>query len=544
MPVPGVKSAFTHEDILSAYSAYAPDAGIAAQQVSFGTSGHRGNAFAKSFNESHILAITQAVCEYRKKQNITGPLFMGKDTHALSFPALETALEVLAANNVETRIQQNDAPTPTPVISHAILVHNARLSASSHGMQGRADGIVVTPSHNPPEDGGFKYNEYHGGPAGAEVTSWIEKRANAILQDNNRAVRRMVNPRTAACVREIDYIMPYVHDLAQAIDMKAIAASGLRLGVDPLGGAGLPFWQPIAEAYGISLTLVNAGTDPLFSFMPPDHDGKIRMDCSSSAAMAGLISMAGEYDLAFANDPDADRHGIVTPAGLMNPNHYLSAAVWYLLQHRPRWSKTAAIGKTAVTTGLIDIICKKFGRRAYETPVGFKWFVPGLMDGSLLFGGEESAGASFLRMDGTPWSTDKDGILLNMLAAEMTAVTGKNPAVIYRELTDEFGAPHYARIDAPATPEQQKALKSLKPTAVTQKMLAGSPILQVLTHAPGNNEAIGGLKVVTEKGWFAARPSGTEALYKIYAESFVDAGHLSLLQEEAKALVSTVFSAK
>lgn len=527
--------AFSLHDLLSAYSERRPDMDNPAQRVSFGTSGHRGSALAGSFTESHVLAVVQAVCDYRKEQGIDGPLFIGADTHALSSPALENALEVLAANDVAVHVQNSADPTPTPVISHAILTHNSKTAGKT------ADGIVITPSHNPPEDGGIKYNELHGGPAGTGVTGWIEKRANAYLTDKNTKVKRLANPRKAACVVEIDYIRPYVRDLKNVINMKAIADSGLRLGADPLGGSSLPFWKPIAEEYGISLTVVNKRLDPLFTFMPLDHDGKIRMDCSSPQAMANLIAMAKDYDIAFGNDPDADRHGIVTPAGLMNPNHYLSAAVWYLLGHRPHWPKKAAVGKTTVTTSLLDKVCACLGYAVYETPVGFKWFVEGLRNSTLLFGGEESAGASFLRMEGGPWTTDKDGIILNLLAAEITAVTGKNPAALYAELVGRFGEPHYARIDAAASPEQKKILKNLSPAAVSRKELAGSPIEQVLTHAPGDKEAIGGLKVVTSKGWFAARPSGTEDLYKIYAESFVSNTHLKQLQEEAKDLVAAAF---
>ncbi len=526
----------TVQSLNKAYRTRVPDPANPAAQVAFGTSGHRGSALAGSFNEAHILAITQAVCEYRKNRKISGPLFLGRDTHALSTPAMETALEVLAANGVLTHIQKGTAPTPTPVISRAILAHNRA------NRDATADGIVVTPSHNPPEDGGFKYNEPHGGPAGEEVTGWIQKRANALLAEGNAGVKRAASPRKAACVKEIDYIAPYVDDLARVINMEAIAVSGLRLGADPLGGSSLPFWQPIAKKYGISLKVVNPKLDPLFTFMPPDHDGKIRMDCSSPMAMAGLISLAQEYDLAFGNDPDADRHGIVTPSGLMNPNHYLCCVVWYLLQYRKFWPVAAKVGKTAVTTSLLDKIAVSLNRAVYETPVGFKWFVPALLEGSLVFGGEESAGASFLRMDGTVWTTDKDGILLNLLAAEMTAVTGKNPAELYAELTGRFGEPAYARIDAPATPEQKTALKNLRADAVTRKELAGSKIERVLTHAPGNNAAIGGLKVVTKDGWFAARPSGTEDLYKIYAESFKGPAHLEQLQNEAKELVAAAFA--
>ncbi len=529
------KTPFSLKDLLDAYTDRIPDVSDPGQRVAFGTSGHRGSALTGGFTESHVLAVSQAVCDYRKTQGIDGPLFLGADTHALSAPALETALEVLAANEVAVHIQNSADPTPTPVISHAILGHNGKKSGRT------ADGIVITPSHNPPEDGGIKYNESHGGPAGTDVTGWIEKRANEYMASGNKEVKRLANPRKAACVTAMDYIRPYVLDLKNVLNMKAIAESGLRLGADPLGGSSLPFWQPIAEEYGLALTVVNTTLDPMFAFMPPDHDGKIRMDCSSPQAMANLIAMAGTYDIAFGNDPDADRHGIVTPRGLMNPNHYLSVAVWYLLNHRPHWPKKAAVGKTTVTTSLLDRVCASQGYSVYETPVGFKWFVDGLRNSSLLFGGEESAGASFLRLEGGPWTTDKDGILLNLLAAEITAVTGKNPAELYAELIERFGEPHYARIDAAASPEQKKILKNLSPAAVTHKELAGSPIEQVLTHAPGDKEAIGGLKVVTQNGWFAARPSGTEDLYKIYAESFVSDSHLRRLQEEAKGLVAAAF---
>lgn len=528
---------FTVDTLVSAYYDTLPNKDDPALRVVFGTSGHRGSSLKGSFTESHILAVTQAVCDYRKKQNISGPLCMGADTHALSAPALETALEVLAANDVAVLVQTRNTPVPTPVVSHAILSRNAG------GSEHLADGIVITPSHNPPEDGGFKYNEPHGGPAGTAATSWIEQRANEYLSDGNRAVKRTASPRNAAGVRETDFIMPYVHDLKNVLNLKAIAESGLRLGADPLGGSALPLWQPIADTYKLTLDVVNKRLDPLFAFMPPDHDGKTRMDCSSPQAMSGLIAMAGDYDIAFGNDPDADRHGIVTPEGLLNPNHYLCAAVWYLLHNRPGWSKTAAVGKTCVTTSLMDAVCKKSGHPLYETPVGFKWFVDGLYQGALLFGGEESAGASFLRLNGTVWSTDKDGIIMNLLAAEITAVTGKNPAALYAELTGRFFEPHYSRLDAPATPAQKAAFKRLTPDMITQKELAGSPITAVLTNAPGNNESIGGLKVATEKGWFAARPSGTEALYKIYAESFVGKTHLKTLQGEAKQLVASAFAA-
>ena len=531
-------SSVTVDDLLAAYFDNRPDPENPAQRVAFGTSGHRGGSLAGTFTEQHILAITQAVCDYRAAHGISGPLFMGKDTHALSVPALETALEVLAANGVATRIQQGDAPTATPVVSRAILAHNAAHPGP------KADGIVITPSHNPPEDGGFKYNEYHGGPAGTDATGWIERKANAYLAEGNKAVKRLPGGRARreSCIVEEDFIAPYVDDLENVINMKAIAASGLRLGADPLGGSSLPLWEPMAERYGLNITVVNKSLDPLFRFMPPDHDGKIRMDCSSPWAMAGLIRLAGDFDIAFGNDPDADRHGIVTGAGLMNPNQYLCAAVWYLLQHRPAWPAGARIGKTCVSTGLLDRLSRELDRDVYETPVGFKWFVDGLFASDLLFGGEESAGASFLRLNGAPWSTDKDGIILNLLAAEMTAVTGSNPATLYAAITERFGASHYARIDAPATAREKKALKSLRPEAVRQKELAGDPITSVLTNAPGNNEAIGGLKVSTARGWFAARPSGTEDLYKIYAESFDGADHLAQLQQEAKALVSAAFA--
>lgn len=529
---------FTVDDLLAAYFDRRPDPDNPAQRVSFGTSGHRGSSLVGTFTEQHILAITQAVCDYRKEHGINGPLYMGKDTHSLSAPALESALEVLAANGVETRIQQGGAPTATPVISRSILAHNVSQR------ERKADGIVITPSHNPPEDGGFKYNEYHGGPAGTAATGWIESRANSLLAEGNRQVRRLAasSARKAACIIEEDFIAPYVSDLGNVINMQAIASSGLSLGADPLGGSSLPLWEPMAKQYGLNITVVNEELDALFRFMPPDHDGKIRMDCSSPWAMAGLIRLADDFDIAFGNDPDADRHGIVTRQGLMSPNQYLCAAVWYLLQNRPEWPRAAKVGKTCVTTGLLDRICSSLGRETFETPVGFKWFVDGLFSSDLLFGGEESAGASFLRKNGAPWSTDKDGIILNLLAAEMTAVTGKNPADIYAFITDRFGASWYARIDAPATAAEKKTLKDLMPAAVRQQVLAGAPITAILTKAPGNDGAIGGLKVTTDRGWFAARPSGTEDLYKIYAESFDSPGHLILLQEEAKALVASAFA--
>ncbi|MDR1360276.1 MAG: phosphoglucomutase, alpha-D-glucose phosphate-specific [Deltaproteobacteria bacterium] len=522
---------------LLAYENTAPDPHNPDQAVAFGTSGHRGSSLNGSFTKNHILAITQAICEHRKLRGISGPLYLGKDTHALSAPALETALEVLAANEVVAFIQRDDLPTPTPVISRAIVAYNRKLGLAD----GQADGIVVTPSHNPPEDGGFKYNEPHGGPAGAKVTDWIEKRANALLAEGNRKVRREAFPRRKDCIRETDFIAPYVRDLAQVVNMAPIAASGVRLAADPLGGSALPYWEPIAEYYGLSIAVTNKSLDPAFSFMPPDYDGKIRMDCSSPLAMAGLISLADKYDLAFANDPDADRHGIVTPSGLMRPNDYLCAAVWYLIRSRLRWPAEARVGKTAVSTNLLNRICSSLGREIFETPVGFKWFVPGLSSGALLFGGEESAGASFLRLNGEAWTTDKDGILLNLLAAEMTAVQQKTPSEIYAHLTERLGRPYYARRDAPATAEQKKAFKTLSPEAVTTRELAGSRVTGVMTTAPGNHEPLGGLKVLTENGWFAARPSGTEDVYKIYAESFVDQAHLEDLQAEAQAMVGSLF---
>lgn len=524
-----------------AYYDLVPNPDDPSHQVDFGTSGHRGSSLRSSFNEAHILAITQAVCEFRAERGITGPLFLGKDPHALSGPASLTALGVLAANGVHTCIQAHDAPTPTPVISHSILSYNAALEKTA--TPALADGIVITPSHNPPQDGGFKYNETHGGPADTITTEWIKKRANALMREGNREVKRCALGKTphSGHIHAVDLVTPYVKDLADVIDMKAIARSGLALAVDPLGGASLPYWEPIAKTYGLNLTVVNDRLDPSFSFMPPDHDGKIRMDCSSPHAMKNLIALAGRYDLAFANDPDADRHGIVAPSGLMPTNHYLSAAVWYLLHNRPGWPAESAIGKTAVTTRMIDRICAHLGRKVYETPVGFKWFGQGMRDGSLLFGCEESAGGSFVRFSGAAWSTDKDGLIMDLLAAEMTAVTGTTPDKLYRELTERFGEPHSKRIDAPATPEQKAILKALVPGAITRKELAGSPIEQVLTTAQGNGQSIGGLKVITGDGWFAARPSGTEDLYKIYAESFLSETHLDALIVEAQALVAAAF---
>lgn len=513
-----------------------PDLGDPSQLVSFGTSGHRGSSLRGSFNEAHILATTQAICDYRRGQGTDGPLYMGKDTHALSEPAQRTALEVLAANGVETVIQQGGGVTPTPVISRAILVHNR--ARKTH----LADGIVVTPSHNPPEDGGFKYNPTDGGPADTSVTRWIQDRANELLRANSDGVKRvpLAKARAAATTHEDDFVLPYVRDLAQVIDMDAIREAGLELGVDPLGGASAPYWEPITSLYGLRLTVVNPVIDPTFSFMTVDHDGKIRMDCSSPYAMARLVALKDRYRVAFANDTDADRHGIVTPSvGLMNPNHYLAVAIGYLLTHRPGWPAEAAVGKTLVSSSMIDRVVAKLGRRLSEMPVGFKWFAPGLYDGSFCFGGEESAGASFLRRDGSVWTTDKDGLIMDLLAAEMTARTGKDPGEHYRAWTAEFGTPYYVRIDAPATPAEKAKLEKLTPDAVTASTLAGEPILAKLTRAPGNDAPIGGLKVVARSGWFAARPSGTENLYKVYAESFTGQAHLDAIVQEAQAMVSS-----
>jgi phosphoglucomutase len=507
-----------------------------AQRVSFGTSGHRGSSLRGSFTESHIQAITQAVCDYRRQQGIDGPLYLGKDTHALSAPAQRTALEVLAANGVETIVQRDDGVTPTPVISRAILVHNRGRTT------GLADGIVVTPSHNPPEDGGIKYNPPHGGPADTDVTGWIEARANALLESRGAGVRRVPFARAIAAptTHEDDFVLPYVRDLRSVVDMDVIRDARLTLGVDPLGGAAQPYWEPINAVYGLDIAVVNPRLDPRFAFMTVDHDGAIRMDCSSPHAMAGLVGLRDRYRVAFGNDPDADRHGIVTPsAGLMNPNHYLAVAIRYLLTHRPHWPAGAAIGKTLVSSGLIDRVAQRLGRPLYETPVGFKWFVPGLFAGTLCFGGEESAGASFLRHDGTVWTTDKDGLILALLAAEITARTGQDPGEHYRALTAELGTPYYTRIDAPATPEQKAWLRQLSPEAVKTADLAGEPIIARLTRAPGNGAPLGGLKVVAASGWFAARPSGTENIYKIYAESFKDEGHLTAIVREAQAIVGT-----
>ena len=524
-------------DVPALLSAYlnAPDPNDPAQRVAFGTSGHRGSAFAGSFNEAHILAITQAVCEYRRGRGIDGPLFLGMDTHALSAPAQCTAVEVLAANGVFTHLQAGDGYTPTPVISHAILAHNRDAAAP------RADGIVITPSHNPPQDGGIKYNPPNGGPADTDVTGWIEQRANDLLAQGNRDVRRMAYQQAivAPTTCRIDFVAPYVADLDSVIDMDVIRAANLRIGVDPLGGAAVAYWKPIAERYGLNIEIVNPAVDPTFGFMSVDHDGKIRMDCSSPHAMAGLVALKDRFDIAWGNDADVDRHGIVAPSvGLLNPNHYLAVAIHYLLTHRPQWSANAAIGKTLVSSGLIDRVVASLDRRLYEVPVGFKWFSAGLLDGSLCFGGEESAGASFLRRDGSAWVTDKDGIILGLLAAEIRAVTGQDPGQYYQDLAARHGAPHYVRIDAPATPAQKAAFKRLSGDRVAATSLAGDPITARLTRAQGNNAPIGGLKVATANGWFAARPSGTEDIYKLYAESFVSAEHLQRIVREAQTLLS------
>ena len=514
-----------------------PDLDDREQRVAFGTSGHRGSPFRGSFSEAHILAITQAICDYRRIQGTDGPLYLGKDTHALSAPAQRTALEVLAANRVHTIIQRDDGVTPTPVISRAILVYNR--GRSSH----LADGIVVTPSHNPPEDGGFKYNPTHGGPADTETTQWVQDRANELLRGGNAAVKRATPAAavTAGTTHPQDLIHPYVDDLRNVVEMEAIRAAGLKLAVDPLGGAAVNYWEPINTRYKLDIELVNPLVDPTFAFMTLDHDGRIRMDCSSAHAMARLVGLKDRYRLAFGNDPDADRHGIVTPgAGLMNPNHYLAVAIGFLLAHRPHWPAGAAIGKTVVTSGMIDRVVHQAGRRLAEVPVGFKWFTSGLFDGSCCFGGEESAGASFLRRDGSVWTTDKDGLIMNLLAAEITACTGEDPSRHYRELTAQFGTAYYRRIDAAATPAQKARLAKLAPDAIEGASLAGEPIIAKLTRAPGNDSPIGGLKVAAANGWFAARPSGTEAVYKIYAESFKDEAHLDRIVAEAQAMVDKV----
>lgn len=521
--------------LVTAYFAERPDPAVAEQRVAFGTSGHRGSALHRSFNELHILATTQAICLYRRENGITGPLFLGIDTHALSEPALASALEVLAANEVTVMLDAAGGYTPTPVISHAILTYNRDRAT------GLADGIVVTPSHNPPEDGGFKYNPPNGGPADTTVTGWIERRANEILAAECRDVKRIpfARARAAATTRTHDYVRAYVADLEQVVDMGAIKAAGLKIGADPMGGAGVAYWAPIVERYGLDVTVVNTAVDPTFRFMTYDWDGKIRMDCSSPYAMAGLIGLKDRFDIAFGNDTDHDRHGIVTrSAGLMNPNHYLAVAIDYLFQHRPSWRPDAGIGKTLVSSSMIDRVAARLGRRLAEVPVGFKWFVDGFMDGSLGFGGEESAGGSFLRRDGRVWTTDKDGIIMDLLAAEITAKTGRDPGERYAELTKEFGDPVYERIDAPASPAEKDILKKLSPEQIRATELAGEKVTRALSNAPGNGAAIGGIKVVAASGWFAARPSGTENVYKIYAESFRGRDHLVRIQEEARAIVS------
>ncbi len=524
--------------LVTAYFSGKPDPAVASQRVAFGTSGHRGSAFNNAFNEAHILAISQALCDHRRRAGIDGPLFIGIDTHALAESAFASALEVFAANDVTVMIDERDGYTPTPAISHAILTYNRNRTS------GLADGVVITPSHNPPEDGGFKYNPPNGGPADTDVTTAIERAANAFLEDGLRGLQRISYHRAhkAACVHRHDYIGPYVADLANVIDMEAIRASGVKIGIDPLGGAGVHFWQPIIERYGIAATIVSDTVDPTFRFMTVDWDGKIRMDCSSPYAMARLIGMRDKFDVAFANDTDADRHGIVTRSnGLMNPNHYLAAAIAYLFEHRPGWNKDSAVGKTIVSSAIIDRVAAKLGRKLVETPVGFKWFVDGLGDGSFGFAGEESAGASFLRRDGTVWTTDKDGIILGLLAAEITAQTGKDPSQLFGNLTDELGAPFYERIDAPATVAQKNVLKALSPERLAMKELAGEPVRATLTAAPGNGQSFGGIKVTAENGWFAARPSGTEDVYKIYAESFKSQQHLRQIQQQAQAAITAVF---
>jgi phosphoglucomutase len=524
--------------LVTAYFAGKPDPKVAAQRVAFGTSGHRGSAFNNAFNEAHILAISQALCDHRHALGITGPLFAGIDTHALAEPALASALEVFAANGVEVMVDAHSGYTPTPVISHAILTYNKGRS------NGLADGVVITPSHNPPEDGGFKYNPPNGGPADTDITAAIERAANGFLEAGLQGVKRIPYDRAlkSAGVHRYDYIGPYVADLADVVDMAAIRASGVRIGIDPLGGAAVRYWQPIIERYGIAATIVSDTVDPTFRFMTVDWDGKIRMDCSSPYAMARLIGLRDQFDVAFANDTDADRHGIVTRSnGLMNPNHYLAAAIAYLFEHRPRWRKDSAVGKTIVSSAIIDRVAKKLGRRLVETPVGFKWFVDGLIDGAFGFAGEESAGASFLRQDGSVWTTDKDGIILGLLAAEITARTQRDPSQLFDQLTGELGVPFYERIDAPATSAQKNLLKALSPQKLGMTELAGEPVRSTLTAAPGNGQSFGGIKVNSDNGWFAARPSGTEDVYKIYAESFRSESHLRQIQQDAQAAIDKAF---
>jgi phosphoglucomutase len=524
--------------LVTAYFAGRPDPSVPAQRVAFGTSGHRGSAFNNAFNEAHILAISQALCDHRRNAGLSGPLFVGIDTHALAEPALASALEVFAANGVEVMIDAQDGYTPTPVISHAILSYNKGRK------DGLADGVVITPSHNPPEDGGFKYNPPNGGPADTDITGGIERAANGFLEEGLQGVKRMAfeRARRAANVHRHDYITPYVADLAEVVDMEAIRAAGVKIGIDPLGGAAVRYWQPIIERYGLDATIISDSVDPTFRFMTVDWDGKIRMDCSSPYAMARLIGMRDNFDVAFANDTDADRHGIVTRSnGLMNPNHYLAAAIAYLFEHRPQWRKDSAVGKTIVSSAIIDRVAGKLGRRLVETPVGFKWFVDGLIGGAFGFAGEESAGASFLRLDGTVWTTDKDGLILGLLAAEMTARTRQDPSQLFDSLTAELGQPFYERIDAPATVQQKNLLKALSAEKLAMKELAGEPVRATLTAAPGNGQSFGGIKVTSDHGWFAARPSGTEDVYKIYAESFRSETHLKQIQHEAQAAITQAF---
>jgi phosphoglucomutase len=528
-------------ELIEAYYTEKPDPSIPAQQVSFGTSGHRGSSLNLAFNENHILAISQAIVDYRQAQGTTGPLYVGMDTHALSEPATRTAVEVFAANNVEIFIQADLGFTPTPVISHAILAYNLGRNA------GKADGVVITPSHNPPDDGGFKYNPPHGGPAGTEATQAIQEQANQYLHAELRGIKRIPWEKAlrAATTHEYDFASPYVEDLENVINTGAIAAAGIRMGVDPLGGAGIAYWDLIAERYGLDITVVNREVDPTFSFMTVDHDGKIRMDCSSPYAMAGLIELKDQFDVAFGNDPDYDRHGIVTPAsGLLKPNHYLSVAVSYLLGHRPGWRDTVSVGKTIVTTAMLDRIAEDAGRGVVEVPVGFKWFVPGLLKGTLAFGGEESAGASFLRKNGTTWTTDKDGIILNMLSAEILAVTGTDPFLLYQALQDKFGQTFYRRVEAKATREQKAVFNQMTPEMVGHTLLAGENITQKMTQAPGNEAKIGGLKVVTQNGWVVVRPSGTEDIYKVYAESLKSDQHVEMIIEEGQAIIQDLFEQK
>ena len=524
--------------LVTAYFAGQPDPKVPSQRVAFGTSGHRGSSLNNAFNENHIVAISQALCDVRLKAGVNGPMFVGIDTHALAEPALASALEVFAANGIEVMIDAHDGYTPTPAVSHAILSYNKGRAS------GLADGVVITPSHNPPEDGGFKYNPPNGGPADTDITAVIERAANGFLEAGLEGVKRIPydRARKAACVHRHDYIGPYVTDLINVVDMEAIRASGVRIGIDPLGGAAVAYWQPIIERYRLDATIVSDAVDPTFRFMTVDWDGKIRMDCSSPYAMARLIGLRDKFDVAFANDTDADRHGIVNRSnGLMNPNHYLAAGIFYLFGHRPHWRSDSAIGKTVVSSAIIDRVAKKIGRRLVETPVGFKWFVDGLSDGSFGFAGEESAGASFLRRDGSVWTTDKDGLILGLLAAEMTAQTKRDPSQLFTQLTDELGVPFYERIDAPATPAQKNLLKALSPEKLAIKELAGEPVRAVLTAAPGNGQSFGGIKVNTDNGWFAARPSGTEDVYKIYAESFKSQAHLRQIQQEAQSAIAQAF---